>query len=155
MKAILAAFFLSVTFTGVAHAQNPNIVVFLSDDHSLLDSTVYGSKDVKTPAMERLASAGMTFERAFVASPSCAPSRASLLTALTADSDRDGSTSAISGSRTWAAIIVSPWTQQGGVDHTVYDHSRCLRPWNGSSASHRSRTEMVVPRACITSLRRR
>jgi N-sulfoglucosamine sulfohydrolase len=82
MKAILAALFLSVTFTGVAHAQKPNIVVFLSDDHSLLDSTVYGSKDVKTPAMERLASAGMTFERAFVVSPSCAPSRASLLTGL-------------------------------------------------------------------------
>jgi N-sulfoglucosamine sulfohydrolase len=82
MKAILAAFFLSVTFTGVAHAQKPNIVVFLSDDHSLLDSTVYGSKDVKTPAMERLAKAGMTFDRAFVASPSCAPSRAALLTGL-------------------------------------------------------------------------
>jgi hypothetical protein len=155
MKAILAAFFLSVTFTGVAHAQNPNIVVFLSDDHSLLDSTVYGSKDVKTPAMERLASAGMTFERAFVASPSCAPSRASLLTALTADSDRDGSTSAISGSRTWAAIIVSPWTSREAwiIRSTIIP--RCLRPWNGSSASHRSRTEMVVPRACITSLRRR
>ena len=82
MKAILAAFVLSVTLTGVAYAQKPNIVVFLSDDFSLLDSTVYGSKDVKTPAMERLARAGMTFERAFVASPSCAPSRAALLTGL-------------------------------------------------------------------------
>jgi len=82
MKTILAALFLSVTVAGVAQAQQPNIVVFLSDDHSLLDSTVYGSKDVKTPAMERLAKAGMTFDRAFVASPSCAPSRAALLTGL-------------------------------------------------------------------------
>jgi arylsulfatase A-like enzyme len=32
--------------------------------------------------MERLAEAGMTFERAYVASPSCAPSRAALLTGL-------------------------------------------------------------------------
>ena len=83
MKAILAAFVLSVTLTGVAYAQKkPNIVVFLADDFSLLDSPVYGAKDVKTPAMERLARAGMTFERAFVASPSCAPSRAALLTGL-------------------------------------------------------------------------
>jgi uncharacterized sulfatase len=82
MKTILAALFLSVTLAGVTQAQQPDIVVFLADDHSLLDSTVYGSKDVKTPAMERLAKAGMTFDRAFVASPSCAPSRAALLTGL-------------------------------------------------------------------------
>jgi N-sulfoglucosamine sulfohydrolase len=65
-----------------AESAKPNIVIFLSDDHSLLDSTVYGSKDVKTPNMQRLADAGLTFDRAFVASPSCAPSRAALLTGL-------------------------------------------------------------------------
>ena len=32
--------------------------VFLTDDHGVLDSTVYGSKDVKTPNMQRLASGG-------------------------------------------------------------------------------------------------
>lgn len=60
----------------------PNLVIFLSDDHSQLDSTVYGAKDVKTPHMQRLAEAGLTFERAFVASPSCAPSRGAMLTGL-------------------------------------------------------------------------
>jgi len=60
----------------------PNIVVFLTDDHGILDSSAYGSRDVKTPNMERLAAAGLTFDRAFVASPSCAPSRAALLTGL-------------------------------------------------------------------------
>ena len=60
----------------------PNIVVFLGDDQSLLDSEVYGSTDVRTPNMQRLATAGMTFTHAFVASPSCAPSRAALLTGL-------------------------------------------------------------------------
>src|SRR4029453_12785137 len=65
-----------------AEPARPNIVVFLTDDHSLLDSTVYGSKDVKTPNMQRIAEAGLTFDRAFVASPSCAPSRAALLTGL-------------------------------------------------------------------------
>ena len=65
-----------------ADPARPNIVVFLTDDHTALDSSVYGSKDVKTPNMQRLAAAGLTFERAFVASPSCAPSRAALLTGL-------------------------------------------------------------------------
>jgi N-sulfoglucosamine sulfohydrolase len=65
-----------------ADPSRPNIVIFLTDDHSLLDSTVYGAKDVRTPNMQRLAAAGLTFDRAFVASPSCAPSRAALLTGL-------------------------------------------------------------------------
>ncbi|MCA8952194.1 MAG: sulfatase-like hydrolase/transferase, partial [Planctomycetes bacterium] len=59
-----------------------DIVVFLSDDHTRRDSSVYGSSEVETPNMARLAAAGMTFDRAFVASPSCAPSRAALLTGL-------------------------------------------------------------------------
>ena len=63
-------------------AAKPNIVVFLGDDHSMLDSEVYGGRDVPTPNMRRLADAGMTFTHAFVASPSCAPSRAALLTGL-------------------------------------------------------------------------
>ncbi len=65
-----------------AETAQPPIVVFLSDDHTLLDSSVYGSEEIRTPNMERLAAAGMTFDRAFVASPSCAPSRAALLTGL-------------------------------------------------------------------------
>ena len=60
----------------------PHLVIFLADDHSRLDSTVYGSKDIKTPNMQRLAAAGLTFDRAFVASPSCAPSRGAMLTGL-------------------------------------------------------------------------
>ena len=65
-----------------AGAAKPHLVIFLTDDHSLLDSTVYGAKDVKTPHMSRVAAAGLVFDRAFVASPSCAPSRAALLTGL-------------------------------------------------------------------------
>jgi len=59
----------------------PDLVIFLTDDHSQLDGTPYGST-LRTPNMQRLADAGMTFTRAFVASPSCAPSRAALLTGL-------------------------------------------------------------------------
>ena len=75
-----------VLVAGLSHVRaaeaRPNLVVFLTDDHSRADSSVYGSPDVKTPHMERVAKAGLVFDRAFVASPSCAPSRAALLTGL-------------------------------------------------------------------------
>jgi N-sulfoglucosamine sulfohydrolase len=63
--------------------ERPNIVFFLSDDHTRADSSLYGATDIQTPNMERLAKAGMTFSQAFVVSPSCAPSRAALLTGMT------------------------------------------------------------------------
>ena len=59
----------------------PDIVIFLTDDQSQLDASPYGST-LRTPNMQRLADAGLTFTRAFVASPSCAPSRAALLTGM-------------------------------------------------------------------------
>ncbi len=63
-------------------ARRPDIVLFLADDLGWADCSIYGGKDVATPNMERLARDGMTFTNAFVASPSCAPSRAALLTGL-------------------------------------------------------------------------
>src|SRR5262245_27101177 len=72
----------AVLLAGPARAARPDIVVFLADDLGWADCSVHGGKDVKTPNMDRLAAAGMTFTHAFVASPSCAPSRAALLTGL-------------------------------------------------------------------------
>ncbi len=63
-------------------AGQPNIVVFISDDHSQLDSQAYGSTEVRTPNMAKLAEDGLKFTHAFVASPSCGPSRTAMLTGL-------------------------------------------------------------------------
>jgi len=82
--ALIAALIASL-FTAVpSHAAKarPTIVVFLADDHGQLDSEPYGATDVRTPNMRRLAERGLLFTHAFVASPSCAPSRAALLTGL-------------------------------------------------------------------------
>lgn len=81
MKTITHLLLLTVLLSGAGRAaEHPNIVVFLSDDHTFRDCSVYGSTDIQTPNMQRLAKAGMTFDQAFVNSPSCAPSRAALLT---------------------------------------------------------------------------
>ena len=81
-RGTLAAVALAWSAGAQLAASRPDIVVFLSDDHTWRDSSVYGSAEIETPHMARLAEAGMTFEQAFVASPSCAPSRAALLTGL-------------------------------------------------------------------------
>ena len=58
----------------------PDIVVFITDDLSARSLPLYGGQDIRTTAIDRLASRGLTFDAAFVASPSCAPSRAAWLT---------------------------------------------------------------------------
>jgi len=66
-----------------AEPVRPNIVIFLADDLSWGDCSIYNAQSgIRTPNMERLAKEGMTFTHAFVASPSCAPSRGALLTGL-------------------------------------------------------------------------
>lgn len=81
-RIIFVSALLAAVHLFAADPAKPHLVIFLTDDHSLLDSTVYGARDLKTPNMQRIAGAGLTFDRAFVASPSCAPSRAALLTGL-------------------------------------------------------------------------
>jgi uncharacterized sulfatase len=82
IRSILLSWLLALVSLSAPAADHPDLVVFLSDDHTWRDSSVYGSPDIRTPNMDRLAAAGMTFDRAYVASPSCAPSRAALLTGL-------------------------------------------------------------------------
>jgi N-sulfoglucosamine sulfohydrolase len=60
-------------------AARPNLVVFLADDLGN-DLPAQGDRNARAPNLTRLAQSGMTFDRAFVASPACAPSRAALLT---------------------------------------------------------------------------
>ena len=58
----------------------PNILVIVGDDWSYPHAGAYGDKVVKTPTFDRIAREGVVFTHAFTASPSCTPSRASLLT---------------------------------------------------------------------------
>ena len=61
-------------------AERPNIILFLADDWSFPHAGVYGDPVIRTPAFDRLAAGGMLFTNAYCASPSCSPSRASILT---------------------------------------------------------------------------
>ena len=64
-------------------ANQPNILLFLTDDHGQWASGPYGNREVRTPHLDRLAASGVVMENAFTPTPVCSPARASLLTGLT------------------------------------------------------------------------
>lgn len=66
----------------VIHASDsrPNILIAISDDQSWPHASAYGNQSTQTPAFDRVAREGVLCNNAFVAYPSCSPSRASLLT---------------------------------------------------------------------------
>ena len=60
--------------------KRPNIVFCMADDWSWPHAGIAGDPVVKTPSFDRIAGEGVLFEHAFVSTPSCTPSRLSLLT---------------------------------------------------------------------------
>ncbi len=76
------AVMVSVTSLLAESPARPDIVIFLTDDQGPHDLSPLGGGEFKTPQMQKLADVGITFTDAYVASPTCAPSRAALLTGL-------------------------------------------------------------------------
>lgn len=59
--------------------QHPNVIVILTDDQGWGDLSLNGNRNLATPNMDALATAGARFERFFV-QPVCSPTRAEFLT---------------------------------------------------------------------------
>ena len=62
-----------------APPSRPNILFCIADDWGWPHAGAYGDPVVRTPAFDRVAREGVLFERAFVSSPSCTPSRNAIL----------------------------------------------------------------------------
>lgn len=60
--------------------QEPNIIFILADDLGWGELGCYGNTFNETPNLDRLASQGIRFTRAYAAAPLCSPTRASILT---------------------------------------------------------------------------
>ena len=60
----------------------PNVLLILCDDLRTDALGCYGSKQVRTPAIDSIAARGVRFANAFCTTSLCSPSRASLLTGL-------------------------------------------------------------------------
>ena len=61
-------------------AAPPNIVLIVSDDQGYRDLGCFGSKEILTPQLDRLAKGGTKLTQFYVTWPACTPSRGSLLT---------------------------------------------------------------------------
>jgi len=63
-----------------AQRPRPNYLVIAADDCSFSDLPLYGGKNAATPNIDRLASEGTVFNRAYVSSAMCQPCRSELYT---------------------------------------------------------------------------
>lgn len=63
-----------------ATRERPNVVFIMADDQGAWTLGSYGNREIQTPNLDRLASAGVRFTRAFCTTPVCSPSRATFLT---------------------------------------------------------------------------
>lgn len=59
---------------------NPNIIIILADDLGYGDVGVYGSTQLQTPNIDRMAEQGLRFTDGYCTSATCSPSRYGLLT---------------------------------------------------------------------------
>lgn len=58
----------------------PNFIFFITDDISPDDLGCYGNTVVQTPHLDRIAAEGLVFDRAYLTTSSCSPSRCSIIT---------------------------------------------------------------------------
>ncbi len=82
---VCAAALMSVPSWSASEAKEnrqPNILLIIADDQTYHDVGCYGSPDAKTPNIDKLASQGMRFARAFTATAMCAPTRQQLYTGV-------------------------------------------------------------------------
>lgn len=61
-------------------SRQPNVLVFLTDDHAQWAIRAYGCRELVTPSMDHLAHTGVRFANAYTPTPVCSPGRASFWT---------------------------------------------------------------------------
>ncbi len=61
-------------------AVKPNVVIILTDDQGYQDLGCFGSPNIKTPNIDRMAAEGMRFTQYYCGAAVCSPARAALMT---------------------------------------------------------------------------
>ena len=77
---LLFASFLPISLAQAQPARKPNVIFILVDDMGYADLSSYGSKDIRTPNIDRLAREGVRLLQAYSNGPVCTPTRAAFIT---------------------------------------------------------------------------
>ncbi len=108
-------------------------LLFITTDQQRWDSLpCYGLDFMQTPHIDRLASEGQVFERAYVAAPICVPCRASML------SGRWPTANAVLGNMAWLDDEMPTWPERLGAAgyRTAAIGKMHFYPWDASGGFH-------------------
>lgn len=78
LASVLAAFLVLPVLTHAAAPDRPNFLIIVTDDMGYTDLGAFGGDDIPTPNLDRLARSGIRLTN-FHSAPSCAPTRAMLM----------------------------------------------------------------------------
>src|SRR4051794_6942699 len=73
--------FVAITASAAAEPPRPNILWLVAEDFGP-HLGCYGTKEVATPNLDRLAAAGVRYTKAFTTAPVCSPSRSAFMTGM-------------------------------------------------------------------------
>lgn len=79
---IVSFFSCNSTKEVVEETKQPNIIIIYADDLGYGDVGAYGSTELKTPNIDKLANGGVRFTNGYASSATCSPSRYALLTGV-------------------------------------------------------------------------
>ncbi|WP_372774736.1 sulfatase [Mangrovibacterium sp.] len=78
--AAIFVLFLGINCTADDDARKPNFVIIFTDDQGYQDLGCFGSPDIQSPRLDKMAAEGIKLTSFYVAAPLCTPSRAALMT---------------------------------------------------------------------------
>ncbi len=119
------------------NGRRPNIVLILLDDLGWGEPGCYGQRVIRTPVIDGLAAQGLRFSQAY-ANPSCAPTRASLVTGLHTGHSRVKSNADAVGGLTAEDVTVGEVLRSAGYT-TGLVGKWGLGPDTGDNPSHPNR----------------
>lgn len=118
----LTACLLSLLWSGLLAAAGQRVrpnILFIAADDLRPELGCYGEKHIVSPNIDRLATQGMLFERAYAQAPICMSSRASLLTSIHPTRTRITSTTAVIDKDLAGALTLPEAFRQQGYHAVV------------------------------------
>ena len=128
----LLLFLLGFTIVSNAQKNKPNVILIISDDQGYGDVGAHGNSNINTPNIDQL-HAESTRLTNFHVSPTCAPTRAALLTGhysnKTVWHTIGGRSLLLENEKTMADILVKTNTKQGPLVNGIWVITTLTDPW--------------------------